>query len=491
MNTGIKTRVVKNTLFVLVAQITNILLQMLYLIVTARYLGNVQFGKLSFALAFTQMFLPVTDLGLFNYVVREISRKLGLVNSEQERDIVNRYFVNLLASKAFLGLCVLTLIASLVLILGYPTDTILAVYLLGIGLCLYSLNTSFHAIFQSYERLVYISVTMILFFAVNVLLSCLALFMGKDIIALAVIHCIAGIVMFVANLSILCKKFFLPKLTINIHFCREMLIYSIPIGIGAVSWSFYNRIDATLLALMKGDASVGEYTAAYRLTNTLAFIPSAYLSAVFPIIANQYNDKPNLLLSKLCQKSCRFMFIIAFPLAFVLAANAPAVVELLYGKTYLNSVISLRILSCTILFTFVSSVLGYLLLSTYKTSREYTLYAILGLIINIFCNCLLIPRFDLHGAAISTVITECCIFMFYAWSITQKGFRLSIVQSAVRPLLACLPAVCIAFVFDIKNIFVFVPLSFIIYAIALFTFGGIQRSELREITSILKGLGKT
>ncbi len=491
MNVGTKTRVVKNTLFVLAAQITNIILQMVYLVVTARYLGNVQFGKLSFALAFTQMFLPVTDLGLFNYVVREVSKKLGSINSEQEREAVNQYFVNLLMSKAFLGLCVLTLIASLVLILGYPADTMLTVYLLGVGLCLFSLNTAFHAIFQSYEKLAYIGVTMTLFFVINVSLGCFAAFMGKNVITLAAINCVAGVVMFAANVSIFCKKFFLPKLTINILFCKEMLVYSMPIGIGAVCWSFYNRIDTTLLSLIKGDMSVGEYTAAYRLTNTLAFIPSAYLSAVFPLMANQYGDRPNLLLTKLCQKSCRFMFILAFPLAFMLAANAPAIIELLYGKTYLNSVNSLRILSCAIIFTFVSSVLGYLLLSTYKTSREYTLYAIVGLVINVFCNCLLIPVFDLHGAAASTVITECCILVFYAWSIARKGFRLSLAQSAVKPFLACLPAVCIVFAFDMKNVFMSIPLSLTVYFLVLFMIRGIQRDELREITNLLKGLRKT
>ena len=123
---------------------------------------------------------------------------------------------------------------------------------------------------------------MILFFIVNVLLGIIALLMGKNIITLACINCIAGIVVFITNLFILCKKFFIPKLIIDIPFCKEMLFYSLPIGIGAVCWSFYNRIDVSLLSFMKGDVSVGEYTAAYRLTNTLAFIPSAYMSAIFP-----------------------------------------------------------------------------------------------------------------------------------------------------------------------------------------------------------------
>ena len=111
MDTTTKTRIVQNTVFVLIAQITNIFLQMVYLVIAARYLGNVQFGKLSFAMAFTQMFLAVTDLGLFNYAVREISRK---------KEEAHRYFINLFVLKLLLGICVLTIIAFIISILNYP-----------------------------------------------------------------------------------------------------------------------------------------------------------------------------------------------------------------------------------------------------------------------------------------------------------------------------------------------------------------------------------
>ena len=213
MDTTTKTRIVQNTVFVLIAQITNIFLQMVYLVVAARYLGNIQFGKLSFAMAFTQMFLAVTDLGLFNYAAKEISRK---------KEATHRYFINLFVLKLLLGICVLTIIAFIISILHYPSDTIITTYLLSLGLCLFSLNTTFHAVFQSYERLQYISITMILFFVVNVLLGIIALLMGKNIITLACINCVAGIIVFITNLFILCKKFFIPKLTIDIPFCKEI-----------------------------------------------------------------------------------------------------------------------------------------------------------------------------------------------------------------------------------------------------------------------------
>ena len=477
MDTNSKTRIVQNTVFVLIAQITNIFLQMVYLVVAARYLGNVQFGKLSFAMAFTQMFLAVTDLGLFNYVVREISKK-----SEEAQ----QYFANLFVLKLFLGLCVLTIIAFILSVLHYPRDTLITTYLLSLSLCLFSLNTTFHAIFQSYERLQYISMTMMLFFVVNVSVGIIALLMGKNIIALACINCIAGIVVFITNLFILCRKFFIPKLMINIPFCKEMLSYSLPIGIGAVCWSFYNRIDVTLLSFIKGDVSVGEYTAAYRLTNTLVFIPSAYMSAIFPIVAKQYIDVPTPLLNTLCQKSCRLMFIIAFPIAMILTLSAPTIIDLLYGKIYCNAVNSLRMLSWTIIFTFISNVFGYLLISTFKTSKEYTLYALLGLVLNVGCNCILIPILDLNGAAISTVITEVFILMLYYRSIMKKGFCVPLLQLAIRPFLASLPIIGTVQFLDTKNIFVVVSVSLITYFSILIVIKGIQQDEIKGVWAILK-----
>ncbi len=477
MDTNSKTRVIQNTLFILIAQVTNILLQMVYLVAAARYLGNIQFGKLSFAMAFTQMFLPVTDLGLFNYVVRETSQK---------KEEVQRYFSNLFALKFFLGFCVLFIITSIIVILGYPADTIIATHLLGLGLCLFSLNTTFHAIFQSHERLKYISITMMIYFAANVSLSIIALLTGRNIITLACINCIAGSIVFITNTIILCKYFFIPKITFDIPFCKEMLLYSLPIGIGAISWSFYNRIDTTLLSIMKGDISVGEYTAAYRLTNTMTFIPSAYLSAMFPVMVRQYHGESTPLLNALCQKSCRLMLIIAFPIALVFSLSAPSIIEFLYGKSYINATAPLRILSCTTLFTFVNHVFSYVLISTFKTSKEYTLYAVLGLILNVMCNCLLIPIFDLNGAAVSTVITEVFILMVYYRSIMMKGFYIPLPQLALKPFLASLPVIWIIYTFNIKNIFVITSLSLVIYCSVLIMIKGIQQNELKEIINILK-----
>ena len=474
MNKIDKAKVTKNTLFILSAQVINILLQMVYLIFAARLLGNIQFGKLSFVIAFTQMFLAVVDFGLFNYCVREIAKK---------KEEANSYFVNLFLLKLIFGMSVLGMMVIIVKSLGYPAEIIITTLIFGVGLLLFSLNTVFHAVFQSFEKLKYISITMVVFFGINVTLSIIVLVMGKDIVTLACVNCLAGGVAFFINLIILLKKFFVPKLSIDLQFCKQMLFLAMPIGIGAICWSFYNRIDVTLLSYIKGDVSVGEYTAAYRLVNTLAVIPHAYLSAVYPIMARYNTDK--LYLNDLCRKSCRLMIAIAFPVVIALNLFAPQLIEVLYGTEYSNAISSLRILSGAVIFIFISNIFGYLLISTFKTSKEYTLYAIMGLGLNIACNCFLIPLYDLKGAALSTVITEVFILGMYYRSALKLGFCVDLTALIAKPLIVTVCLLCFVYLLGIKSIFT-LSLLMMSYLMIIMKMKVICWQEIKEAVNILK-----
>lgn len=477
MDRIIKTRIVKNTLFVSIAQVVNMMLQMIYIVFTARYLGNVQFGKLSFAIAFTQMFLSVTDFGLFNYAVREISK-----NKERSNNI----FVNLFILKSFLGVTVLSVIAIIVFVLGYPSETVITVVLFGVGLWIFSLNTSFHAVFQSFEKLKYISLTMICFFVVNVSLSMVVLALGKNIITLACINCLAGGVVFIVNSIILIKYFFVPKFTFDIRYCKKMLLMAAPIAIGAVFCSFYNRIDVALLSFLKGDVSVGEYTAAYRLTNTFALIPHAFLSAVFPIMAREGVDISNTFLIDLCKKSCRLMIAAAFFFIMILNLFAPMIIEFLYGGNYTNATTPLRILSFAILFTFVSNIFAYILISKFKTSRDYTIYAVLGFVINIVVNMILIPLYGIKGAAICTVVTELFIFIMYYRAVWKSGIHIILSKDFLKHFFVSFLVLGIVYFLKIDNIaMLLIVLAFYIFSIIMVR--AVQINEIKNLFDIVRG----
>jgi hypothetical protein len=70
--------IAKNTVVLIAAQVINIVITLVYLAYTTRYLQAEGFGILSFAQAFTSMFVFISDPGLSTLMTREVSRDKSL-----------------------------------------------------------------------------------------------------------------------------------------------------------------------------------------------------------------------------------------------------------------------------------------------------------------------------------------------------------------------------------------------------------------------------
>jgi O-antigen/teichoic acid export membrane protein len=78
-------RIAKNTSVLAISQVITSILGFFLFIYIARYLGEVGFGKYSFALAFTGLFAIIANFGMNNYIIRELAR-----NKEQ----TSEYLIN-------------------------------------------------------------------------------------------------------------------------------------------------------------------------------------------------------------------------------------------------------------------------------------------------------------------------------------------------------------------------------------------------------------
>ena len=72
--------IAKNTGALAISHVITSILGFFLLIYIARYLGEVGFGKYSFALFFTALFTIVANLGINNYIIRELARNKSLTN---------------------------------------------------------------------------------------------------------------------------------------------------------------------------------------------------------------------------------------------------------------------------------------------------------------------------------------------------------------------------------------------------------------------------
>ena len=134
--------IAKNTGVLAISNIITSILGFFLLIYIARYLGEVGFGKYSFALAFTGLFAIIASFGMNNYIIRELAR-----NKEQASEyLTNVSVIKLLLSFLAFGFIILTINT-----MNYPRDTTYAVYLFGGYMILTSFALTFRSIFQAYE----------------------------------------------------------------------------------------------------------------------------------------------------------------------------------------------------------------------------------------------------------------------------------------------------------------------------------------------------
>ena len=189
-------RVAKNTIALFSAQIVVAILTVVLTIFIARFLGDVIFGKYSFAIAFTAIFVIFSKLGYETLLVREVARN--------KKD-AKKYLGNILGIRTILSLIVFGCIIITLNLMNYPLATKIAVYLFGIYYILESLSEIYKVTFRAFEVMEYEAITKILTNFIRVSLSILILFLGYGLREIALVFVVSGV--FDIAISILiCNK---------------------------------------------------------------------------------------------------------------------------------------------------------------------------------------------------------------------------------------------------------------------------------------------
>ena len=115
-------RVVRNTSYLLLAQVATAVIGIATSIFAARYLGANGLGIIGFALALTAILGVLVDFGLGTLTTREVAR---------DRTLASMYLTNVVTMRLFLSVAFIALIVFLVNFLGYAPQTIYVTYIIA------------------------------------------------------------------------------------------------------------------------------------------------------------------------------------------------------------------------------------------------------------------------------------------------------------------------------------------------------------------------
>ena len=360
--------------------------------------------------------------------------------------------------------------------MGYPADTKNVVYLFGISTLLTSFSAVFKVTFRAFEKMEYEAGITIFANIIRVSLGLLVLFLGYGLIELAFVFLLSGAFNFLLSFLICERNFVKPKIELDLDFFMSTIKIVLPLTMLSLFGLIYIRIDTVMLSMMKGDAVVGWYNAAYGLVLAFTPIPSLFLNALFPLMS-RYHVSSEDSLKIIYEKSFKYLFILGLPLALGITLLADRFILLFYGEQFYPSIIALQILAWDVLLIFSYGPLGALLVTTDRQKEMAILVGITALV-NVILNLILIPPLSYVGAAIATIITETILFVLYVCYLSKYFYTLPLHKIVIRPIVASSVMSIFIYFCGWLNLLLLVILAITLYFIILYLIRGLSKEDI-------------
>jgi O-antigen/teichoic acid export membrane protein len=392
---GTGRRIVVNTAYRSVADIGAKLLSLALYAVMARRLGPAGFGIYTFALSLVPILVTLGDFGQDKVLIREVAR---------DRGRLDELFVNTLTLRVSLILPVILVAGAVGPLVGLDGDTRLVVLLLGLAWVLERVTSTCFAVFQAFERLGFVPIVLILQRGFAAAVGIGVLVAGGSVVAVAAVYLVSAALAAGVAVILLRRRVAQPRMRVDVSRWGPLMRAAAPIGIASTFSTLLFRSDAVILGVLTTSAVVGEYGAAFRLFETTLFLSWSVAAGVFPVFSRltTSTDPP---LSWAFERGLKLATALTLPLAVGAAVLAPGVIEVVYGPGFERSPEALILLAPAIALHPIGYVCGHLLISQ---DRQHVLTWTFGAVaaVNIAANVLLIPRFSLFAAAVTTSSSE-------------------------------------------------------------------------------------
>jgi O-antigen/teichoic acid export membrane protein len=183
---------------------------------------------------------------------------------------------------------------------------------------------------------------------------------------------------------------------------------SAALGVAAVINVIYFRVDAVMVASIRGVDAAAGYAVAYRFLDMVLILPATFGATVLPALVRR-GDDPEVL-HRWANACIRLTLGFMVPVILVGILFAGPVMAVLGGRGFASSADVLRLLLIAGLFSSVDIMLGLLIVAAGLQGRMLWLN-ISALAANVIGNVILIPRFGGAGAAAMTGICEAAVMI--------------------------------------------------------------------------------
>ncbi len=464
-------KIAENSVVIILGDIVDSLINFIAAVLLARYFGQSLFGTLSFLATFFFFLGAVDNQWIRPILIREITR---------DKINAGRIIGNGLIIKTLISLSAIILFWITLGLISVSNEIIILAIFTSLGLFLSSLVSSYETIFQAslkVKRFIGLSIFSKL---LNIALVCLVVYFKQSLFNFYVLSLIPGIILLilVRNYS---RKIIIPDFKIDIILWRKIFRLSWPLGLTAAFIFIYHRLDQVFLLHIKGAAELGSYSVAVKLAEILNIIPIALSVSILPLMSVYFKTSTTNLI-KTYQLSFKYLLFFIIPIAVWASCFSGNIISSLYGKQFLSSGPALAILIWAEIFVYVGLVNNAILVATDKQILD-PLFTGTSAAINIVLNMILIPRYGLIGAAISSLLSYSVGPVMGYFFRSTRPYSSSMLHYSLKPF--CAASFMFLFIYYTRSLFwVSFLTSPFVYVLVFFLIKGIDKVDIKLVKSV-------
>lgn len=464
-----------NMSWMMISQIIASVLAFFWTIIMARYLGVSDFGIFGTAVSFYAIFSVLNDLGMSTYIIRAISTDFNL---EDE------YLATGLTLKFILTGIYLLVVCIALFLTGWNPYTVAICILFTVEDSIKAIYTFFYMPFQSHEQMKYQAISNIILNIGTFVFIIAVTYTSWGLWGVALAYIIANIIAGIYTVIAVRKHIYHPKFSWNLNLSKEFIKSGLPFAITRVTYRIYYSIDIIMLTQFSGDFFTGIYNSSYKLISVLTLFYSIYTSVIFPVMSKLFKNETNLLKLSF-NKSIKYLSLLTIPLSVATLFYAGDVISIIYGNQYNEAANVLKILIWTVCFLFINGACSMVLEASHKEVAVTKIYSIAA-VFNVCLNLILIPKYNVFGASVATVISEIlilCLELYVLTKINQTPDKTVLID--ILKISAASAMLGIIMNFYHLNIWLAIPIYILIYLGAILLLRIIDKDDKVIINQIL------
>ena len=257
----------------------SLVLSVVSLTLTVRYLGIDDYGVLTAVVVFAGVFDAFSDIGLSTVVVRRVSTGKG--------DLERLVGLNLATSLTYaVPAWAIATTAGFLVYTGRP-DYQLGVAIVGSSVLFRAVATCLDPVLQVASRFGPLALSDIVGRVLALLLMVVSIGLGLGLVAFFSVQVVPAVArLLIQGLVVRGMGRYRP--VFHLRDILSLLREGVPLAAIALIGVLYYRADGVVLSLTTSESEVGSYGLGYRIATTLAVIPLLFGATVFPTLARTY-----------------------------------------------------------------------------------------------------------------------------------------------------------------------------------------------------------